>query len=196
MALRLPPGAWPAKFERLWHPRFHQGYFDNLYAGSRDPHGFDTEPFEREKYEDILGQLSGRRFSRALEVGCSIGTFTEILAPLCDELVAVDISGQAVRRARERMADHPGVLIERRTLPMDMPPGCFDLIVCSDVMAYWHREVLRGGLPRLVDALLPGGRLISLHWRGEYRRDLGADVHELLSERIASRTPWSSCARG
>ena len=41
---------------------------------------------------------------RVLEIGCSVGTFTEALAPRCSDLLAIDISKRAVERAAERLS--------------------------------------------------------------------------------------------
>ena len=84
--------------------RLGREYFEDLYEGSPDPWGFETSTYERSKYERTLGVLGNRRFRRALEVGASIGVFTEMLAPRCDELLAVDASERAVAAARERLA--------------------------------------------------------------------------------------------
>ena len=75
--------------------------FEQEFAGARDPWSFETDPvaghhrFNRELalLEAVRG---GRRFTRALEVGCAEGMFTERLAPLCGELLAVDISPVAL----------------------------------------------------------------------------------------------------
>src|SRR5215207_10945014 len=106
-------GAWPAPMRE----RLDREYFENLYNQSPDPWGFETSPYEREKYERTLGVLQGRRYQRALEVGCSIGVFTTMLAPLCDELLAVDVSEKAVAAARDRLTSFPHVGVERRRLP-------------------------------------------------------------------------------
>jgi cyclopropane fatty-acyl-phospholipid synthase-like methyltransferase len=103
--------------------RLDREYFENLYEQSPDPWGFETSPYERKKYERTLGVLQGRRYQRALEVGCSIGVFTVKLAPLCDEVLAVDVSERAVAAARERLAGFPHVRVERRRLPEDTPEG-------------------------------------------------------------------------
>jgi len=66
--------------------RLDREYFEDLYGQSPDPWGFETSPYERKKYEHTLDVLQGQRYRRALEVGCSIGVFTAMLAPLCDEL--------------------------------------------------------------------------------------------------------------
>lgn len=154
-----------------------RSYFEAVYSSKRDPFGFETSPYEAAKYARTLAALDDRRFVRALEVGCSIGVFTAMLAPRCVELVAVDISALAVARARKRLAGVHGVRVERRTLPEEMPQGPFDLIVCSEVLYYWSREVLTDALERFRATLAPGGSLLAVH----YRPHEGDKVHAILS---------------
>ena len=164
--------------------RLDREYFEKLYAGSRDPWGFETSEYERGKYERTLGVLSHRRYNRALEAGCSIGVFTVMLAPLCEELLAVDVSEQAVEAARERLKEYPNVRVELRRLPEEMPDGPFDLIVTSEVMYYWPKDVMLAALRRFEEALFPGGSLLAVHWRKETKTYplQGDEVHELLME--------------
>ncbi len=162
--------------------RLGREYFEDLYEGSPDPWGFETSTYERDKYERTLGVLGDRRFRRALEVGASIGVFTEMLAPRCDELLAVDASERAVAAARERLAGQRHVRVERRTLPEEMPVGRFDLIVASEVLYYLPRPVVLDALRRFEAGLAPGGYLLAVHWRKETRTYplQGDEVHELL----------------
>lgn len=162
--------------------RLRRDYFEDLYSGSRDPWGFETSEYERRKYERTLEVLKGRRYRRALEVGASIGVFTEKLAPLCDELLGVDVSEKAIAVARERLAAYPHVRIELRELPEEMPEGPFDLIVASEVLYYLPRGVMLETLRRFENSLAPGGRLLAVHWREETRTYplQGDEVHELL----------------
>src|SRR4051794_21295996 len=129
---------------------------ERFYAGGHDPFGFDSNPYEAAKFDDLLGVIGAGPFEHALEVGCSIGSFTERLAPRCGELLATDISQVAVERAQERLARHPNVRVERRTIPGEMPDGRFDLIVCSDVLYYLPTSRLRRTLA--LRALRPAGR--------------------------------------
>src|SRR5215217_8889952 len=94
-----------------------------------------TSLYERDKYKRTLEVLAHKQYHRALEVGCSIGVFTVMLALLCAELVAVDIAEKAVVATRERVANFPNVRVERRTLPEETPEGPFDLIVASEVLS-------------------------------------------------------------
>jgi SAM-dependent methyltransferase len=162
--------------------RLDRDYFEDLYAESADPWGFETSDYERKKYERTLESLGGRRFRRAFEAGSSIGIFTVMLAPRCDELLAVDTSEKAVEIARERVAEQSHVRVERRTLPEEIPEGPFDLIVASEVLYYWPREVVLEALRRFEATLAPGGILVAVHWRKETKTYplQGDEVHELL----------------
>ena len=172
--------------------RLGRGYFDDLYSRSRDPWGFETSEYERNKYERTLSVLARRQYRRALEVGCSIGVFTAMLAPLCDELQAVDVSETAVAIARQRLTDFPNVRVELRTLPEETPQGPFDLVVASEVMYYWPEDVVLSALRRFEEVLAPGGSLLAVHWRKETKTYplQGDEVHGLLLEhtRLANTT--------
>lgn len=164
--------------------RLKREYFEKLYAESSDPWEFATSEYERRKYEQTLAVLQGRRFKRALEVGASIGVFTEMLAPYCDELLAVDASERAVTLARERLSGREKVRVEQRTLPEEMPGGSFDLIVASEVLYYLPQETVLLALRRFEEELAPGGTLLAVHWRKETRTYplQGDEVHQLLIE--------------
>ncbi len=164
--------------------RLERDYFENLYAASRDPWAFETSDYEQRKYQKTLRTLGGRRFNRALEVGSSIGVFTQLLAPFCDELLALDLSKRAVAAARERLSGHRQVRVERRGVPEEMPEGPFDLILASEVLYYLTREVMLAALEGFERELAPGGLLLAVHWRKETKTYplQGDEVHELLME--------------
>jgi SAM-dependent methyltransferase len=179
--------------------RLDAAYFDELYLRQRDPWGFETSPYERRKYLHTLAAIgpSTRRVGRALEVGCSIGVFTERLSRRCDELLAVDASIHAVERARERLRDAGNVRVERRELPEELPAGPWDLIVCSEVLYYWDAELLRATLPALVAELAEGGSLLAVHWRPETQSYplLGDEVHDLLARDLGELVHARSATR-
>jgi len=174
--------------------RLERGYFEGLYEADRDPWGFETSAYEAEKYERTIAALEGRHFPRGLEVGCSIGVLTAMLSAHCDALLAVDVSELAVERAGKRLAELDHVRVERRTLPEEIPAGPFDLIVCSEVLYYWDRELLSAALDELEPELAPGGSLLAVHWRPPTRTYplRGDEVHEILLERSALEPAWSA----
>ena len=162
--------------------RLGREYFEELYAESNDPWNFETSGYERNKYWRTLQVLGERRFERALEAGASIGVFTEMLAGRCDELLAVDVSERAVVAARERLSGYKHIVVERRTLPEQMPDGPFDLIVASEILYYYTREEMLAALRTFERELARGGVLLAVHWRRETRTYplQGDEVHELL----------------
>lgn len=162
--------------------RLGRDYFEGLYDESPDPWGFETSEYERGKYRRTLEALGGRRFRRAFEAGASIGVFTALLAPYCDELLAADVSENAVAVARERLADQGHVRVERRSIPEEMPEGPFDLIVASEILYYFPEDEMLAALDAFERELAPGGLLIAVHWRKETKTYplQGDEVHELL----------------
>lgn len=156
-------------------------HFERLADESVDPWGYETSTYEQAKYRRTLEFLPART-GRSLEMGCSAGVFTEMLAPRCDALLAVDFSPTALDRAERRLAGHPEVSFELRTLPEETPAGPFDTILCCEVLYYWDTDLITDGLRRIESALAPGGTFLAVHWRGaDSRRPLvGDDVHGIL----------------
>jgi SAM-dependent methyltransferase len=168
---------------RMTRDRAPVEHFERLARESEDPWDYATSEYEQGKYRRSLDYLP-ERAGRALELGCSVGVFTAMLAPRCDRLVAVDFSPTALERARERL-DADGVAnveLLRRRLPEEMPEGPFETIVCAEVLYYWSADLVRDGLRRIEEALAPGGTLLTVHWRHpDRRRELtGDDVGEII----------------
>jgi SAM-dependent methyltransferase len=142
-------------------------YFEALYAGDPDPWRFRTSDYERDKYADTVAALNGRRFERAVEIGCSIGELTARLAPLCDDLLGVDIAQAALDAAAVRNRETPQVHFQRLALPVERPEGVFDLIVLSEVLYYFGAEDLKWVAAWVQTALAPDGVVLMAHWLGE-----------------------------
>jgi SAM-dependent methyltransferase len=140
-------------------------YFDDLYAASPDPWGFQSRWYERRKYAITLALLPSERYRDAFEPGCSIGILTAQLAARCDRLLSCDGAAAAAEAAAQRNAAHPNVLVQQRLLPRDWPAGRFDLIVFSELLYYFGADDLREVLRLAAGALQPGGTLIAVHWR-------------------------------
>ncbi|MGY2895599.1 class I SAM-dependent DNA methyltransferase [Deinococcus sp. UYEF24] len=157
-------------------------YFDDMYEVHRDPWNFETSPYEAGKYDRTLAALPSAKYVSALEVGCSIGVLTARLAPRCTHLLSLDLSQQALDRARARCAGLPQVEFERRQMPAEFPPGQFDLLVLSEVLYYLGPADLQLMLDRSVRALLPAGHLIAVHWTPAVHDypQTGDQVHDAL----------------
>ncbi len=142
-------------------------YFDDLYGRDADPWRFETSDYERGKYADTVAALSLPRYGRVLEVGCSIGVLTAMLAERADHLVATDVAEAALAVARKRLDAAPGVRFERTAFPGETPEGPFDLIVLSEVLYYLSAADLRRAASTVVDRLGPEGEVLLVHWLGE-----------------------------
>ena len=160
-----------------------QGYFDDLYgrAPEGDPWRFRRSPYEAAKYAATLEHLPRPRYGPTLEVGCSIGVFTQLLAARVDDLLAIDIAPAALVLAREHCRDLPHVHFAQLDPLAMAPPGPFDLIVLAEVAYYWTRGDFESAFRRLVAALGSGGQIILVHWRAavpDYPQT-GDEVHSL-----------------
>lgn len=159
-------------------------HFERLARSSDDPWQYATSPYEQAKYHRTLARLPDQ-IDSALELGCSVGVFTAMLAPRCTNLLAVDFSPTALRHARRRVKPLEQVELRQAKLPEETPPGPFEVIVCSEILYYWSPRLVVEGLRRIEAALAPGGILVAVHWRrSDPRRELdGDDVHAILRSR-------------
>ncbi len=151
------------KFYGLLGPRvFSSRYFEFRYRMRRDPWGYEISPYEQRKYQQTLSILPRAGYERALEVGCSIGVFTEKLAEsgLVREIVGVDISEAALERARQRLARFEKVRLLRQDIIRDALEGPFDLIFCAEILYYLGTKNLKIVREKLLAALGEGGHLI------------------------------------
>ncbi|MGI8429918.1 MAG: SAM-dependent methyltransferase [Solirubrobacteraceae bacterium] len=166
--------------------RLAPDWFERLYEQDDDPWRFATSEYERRKYSSTLAALGGRRFTRGLEVGCSVGVFTALLAEHCEQLVAIDVSERALALAAHRLSDRNGVSLERAAFPEQMPGGRWDLVLCSEVLYYLDSPALELAIRRLTEVLRAGGTVLAVHWRPATKSYpfTGDAVHELMLERL------------
>lgn len=160
--------------------------FDVRYRADPDPWGYESSAYEHMKYRRTLAALPLQPVGDALELGCSNGVFTAMLAPRCESLLAVDFSAEAVCLAQRRLAEHPDVTVEQRDLRDGLPDGRFDLIVCSELLYYWEREQVLDFCHGATAILRPGGSMVAVHWRGDDPRAplSGPAVHGILDEHL------------
>ncbi|WP_310570245.1 class I SAM-dependent methyltransferase [Gemmatimonas sp.] len=133
-------------------------FFDDLYRTHADPWGY-RQAAEQSKYHLTL--RAARRWQprprRVLDVGCSLGYLTEMLADYAPRVSAFDISPTAIRMTQDRCA-------ARRTstafdiqlgdaLAPAYPRGHFDVVFAGDVLLGAFDGAERA--VRAVRALLP-----------------------------------------
>lgn len=145
-------------------PTLPRDYFDALYQRNSDPWNFATKPYEQQKYAATLRGLPRQRYPQALELGCSIGVLSALLAPRCERLLCVDAAQIALDQARKRCAALPNIEFRRATLPSEFPAGKFDLILLSEVGYYFAPPDLQKLQERIISSLNPEGDLVLVHY--------------------------------
>ncbi len=139
-------------------------YFDALYQENSDPWNFTESTYEKEKYNEGISALGKQEFVNALEIGCSIGIQTRMLAGRCLDLLAVDISRKALRKAKEYCAGLQNVRFEHINIARIFPDETFDLITLCEVGYYFEENQLLDLFRKIDNALITGGKLLLVHW--------------------------------
>lgn len=159
-----------------------QTYFDEMYSSNPDPWDFEKSEYEKLKYAKTLESLPNHQYRNALEVGCSIGILTQLLAKRCDQLMAIDISEVALSHARKRLQDVTNVTIQKASIPNDYPSSEYDLVLLSEVGYYLSMEDLHTAKENIKKDLTAQGDLVLIHWT-HYVDDYpltGDQVHEVF----------------
>lgn len=133
-----------------------------------DPWNYANSPYEQQKYERTLSLLPPAPtpdgvHPAVLEVGCSEGVFTEILAhsPKVHRVIGVDVAQSAVERAQARCAALDNVSLhlgDVREVPFD---SRFTAAFCAETLSHmgsWHS--LRSICDTLAEIMQPGGSLV------------------------------------
>ncbi len=117
--------------------------------------------------------------ARVLELGCGAGTTETIELAQRFSLTGVDVSGEQIRRARERVPGAEFVLAD--LLELELPAASFDAICSFYVFNHVPRERLAPLLERITGWLRPGGLTLNAFgatdlegWTGEW---LGAETY-------------------
>lgn len=137
--------------------------FEAMYRRRADPWSYETSRYEAMKYRTTLAALPRRRYRRTLELGCSIGVLSAMLARRSTRLVGIDCAPTAIDRARQRNIPNAEFLLGQ--LPDDLPLRAFDLIVASEVLYYLEiPQICR--LARLLRQRSPGADCVMVAYSG------------------------------
>jgi ubiquinone/menaquinone biosynthesis C-methylase UbiE len=94
----------------------------------------------------------------ALEVGCGTGRFTRLLAGRARKVVAVDLSPQMIRLARQYSAAYPHIeYVLGDAMRLSLPAESFD---CIASLATLHHLPMEQALSKMKNTLKPNGVLI------------------------------------
>ena len=162
--------------------------FEARYRNDPDPWGYTHSEYERDKYAATLEACGAGPFDCALELGGSIGVFSQLLAPRCRRLITVDAAPTAVAIARRRLAGDPRVEVILGQIPAAIPQEkSYDLVVASEILYYLTPRDLERTLAVLEQQTRAGARLVAVHWRppGPERPFDAESAHAQLREQ-----PW------
>ena len=142
-----------------------QSFFNDLWTRG-DPWELETSNWEHERYACLLSILDRPRYGRVLEIGCGAGTFTRRLAGLADKVLALDVSSEAIARARATQSDlkqvefRAGNIMEHNF--RDDEP--WDLIVISETIYFlgWLYSFFDVSwfAAEMFEATRPGGQML------------------------------------
>ena len=170
--------------------------FAELYSDGADPWEVRTSWYERRKRDVLLASLPRADYRVGAEPGCGLGALTRDLVGRCGRLVATDATAAAIHATTAAVEADSKVEVARADIDDEraLPEG-IDLAVLSEVLYYLPEERVDAVLERVARALVPGGDLVLVHWRGwpaeaptdgaaVHRRVLGDDRFDTLVEHV------------
>lgn len=117
------------------------------------------------------------RCGHVLEIGCGTGGFARLLAERAERVLAIDLSPQMIRLARERSSSHANIdFVEGDVMARQFSQGQFD---CVATLTTLHHLPIEAALTKVRKALKPGGVFLCLDL---YRR---STLTDLLSDCVA-----------
>jgi len=126
-----------------------QADFDRLALLSRE--GWD----HNSHYYRFLLKHVPARFSKALELGCGTGAFARLLATQAQQVLALDLSPQMIRIAREHSLLYANIDFQvADALSWEFPPEQFD---CISSIATLHHLPIEEILVKMRSALRVNG---------------------------------------
>ena len=110
----------------------------------------------------MLGLLEGRRFARALDVGCGEGRFCRLLENTVDSTIGIDPTARLIARARAH--DPAGQYFLARAEQLPFAEDSFDLVV--SYLTLIDIPDFRTGILEMARVLAPGGTLLIANLTG------------------------------
>ncbi|MCK4822848.1 methyltransferase domain-containing protein, partial [bacterium] len=157
-----------------------KNYWDSVFS-REDPWDY-SNAYEQQKYRHTLDMIPEGSLSRVLELGCAEGLFTKMLSEKAGDILAVDISERALKRASVRCAGLENVKFEQHDISQGMQAGKYDLIICSEILYYLRdRYAVETFAGQVKEALPPDGYLLMTHANmvSDDKSQTGFDFNEI-----------------
>lgn len=139
-------------------------YFKDVYDANEDPWNFETSEYEAAKYAATISALPRKQYENVLEIGCSIGVLTQLLAKKSIYLLATDVSQKALDLAAKRCGNLSNTFLKKMSFPKELPEESYDLIMISEVAYYLSAADWQFAMNSLYERLLPNGNIVLVHW--------------------------------
>lgn len=139
-------------------------YFELKYLRG-NPYRVEANPLEIEKFNHAFDIMKEKRYDNILEIGCGDGYLLERYSPLSDRVLATDISGSALKMAKERLRGEKHIEFRQFDLIKDDIDEKFDLVICSEILYYFTLDQLKTVVPKILNYLKKNGNLLSIHIR-------------------------------
>jgi len=160
-------GRTDARIAALESAHGRRAAFEALYDTSEDPWNTldPRSSYQDRKYRTVMALLPPRRFARALDLGCGLGTLSRLLSARADQVLGVDVAQTAVERARHRHGGIPNLQFRQGDIA-DLPgalEGGYDLITIMDTLYYLPSAddaALADVADRIAGLLAPGGIVV------------------------------------
>ena len=164
-------------------------YFKDVYDANEDPWNFETSEYEAAKYAATIAALPKEKYDNVLEIGCSIGVLTKLLAQKSKLLLATDISEKALGLAAERCNDLENVSFKKLNFQKELPNDQYDLIMVSEVAYYLSPEDWEVVSGKLYDILKSNGQIVLVHWLPEVHDypQTGDEVHQSFERSVEGK---------
>jgi SAM-dependent methyltransferase len=183
-----PPPRAASDYKAAWNEAAlgAAGAQDAVLTGST-PQYFEWTA--RRDAERIVRHLGGRENAAVLDIGCGIGRVELYLAPHVAELWAIDVSGEMLRRAQERLRGCANVRfleVGNRDFLGAFAPHTMDAVFSYLVLQHLEKEDAMKYMREAARVLKPGGVFATQfpnYLSPEYARVL------LAESEVAERSP-------
>lgn len=164
-------------------------YFKSVYDASEDPWNFETSEYEAKKYAVTIASLPKEHYENVLEIGCSIGVLTQLLAQKSNHLLATDISEKALDRAKKRCENLENITFKKLNFQNELPEDQYDLIMVSEVAYYLSPNDWELAVGNLFDRLKSDGNIVLVHWLPEVHDypQTGDKVHQRFEKLMTDK---------
>lgn len=149
---------------RRWNDQYPWSAHGDEWNGMARSSGVEYDTWKRTLVDTFL-RSNITRHSTVVEIAPGFGRWAVQIAPLCGELILVDLSPKCIAVCREKLSSYAHVryhVNDGMSLPGDLTERV-DLIWSFDSFVHMEREVIAAYLTEFERTLVTGGKAIIHH---------------------------------